>query len=74
MPKHLNGWAWFDHQTATGSESEDDEDDGELAHLTARCFSGRDGERLLAHLRHLEGQRQLVAHLACLISRGKEGG
>lgn len=63
----------------------------ELALITARCFQGSDGRRLLAylraitlertlgpgvdagHLRHLEGQRQLVQHIAALIERGRNG-
>jgi len=55
----------------------------------ARCFSTREGERVLAHLkavtldralgpdssdallRHLEGQRQLVASILAQIERGR---
>ena len=56
----------------------------------ARCFSGRDGEVVLDHLkaitlrramgpdssdailRHMEGQRQLVAYILGLVARGRD--
>ncbi len=87
------GWAWF--QTAEPGPLEDGgpfASEAELAALAARCFRGKDGDRLLDHLRaltlkralgprssdeelrHLEGQRQLVARLCALVRRGLENG
>ena len=81
------GWEWFERAAPSQAD--------ELAELSiafARCFSGRQGERALAHLRrltqerhlgpeageaalrHLEGQRQLVAYIASLVRRGRDGG
>lgn len=84
------GWDWFD--SADVSDPETPEGDRELALAFARCFQGRDGDRVLAYLRgttleralgpgapdtllrHLEGQRQLVAHISALVRRGRDGG
>lgn len=81
------GWEWFERGAAAQAD-----DLAELSRAFARCFSGRQGERVLAHLRrltqerhlgpeaseatlrHLEGQRQLVAYIASLVRRGRDGG
>lgn len=81
------GWEWFERAAPGRSEEV-----AELALAFARCFSGRQGDRALAHLRrltqerhlgpeageaalrHLEGQRQLVAYIASLVRRGRDGG
>ncbi len=79
------GWAWFDRGQAPEANSA-------LSQAAVRCFRGRDGEAVLAHLRaltleralgpgatdaqlrHLEGQRQLVAQIINLVERGRAGG
>jgi len=85
-----NGWDWFAVNEPPPSLQFDPLEDGdELTALAARCFKGKDGDRLLGHLRsmtveralgptaedallrHLEGQRQLVAHLTSLVERGR---
>lgn len=90
-PAEAGGWDWF--ETGTPPVAPDAlEADRALALAAARCFRGRDGERVLAYLRamtleralgpgapdpllrHLEGQRQLVAHLQALVERGRSGG
>lgn len=85
------GWDWF-KSAAPSAEVETEEADKGLALAAARCFRGRDGEKVLAYLRattleralgpdasdtllrHLEGQRQLVAHITLLVERGRKGG
>ncbi len=84
------GWAWFEGAAPPSGELAENEMD--LALAAARCFRGRDGEKVMAYLRgvtldralgpgapdallrHLEGQRQLVAHISALVARGREGG
>lgn len=75
--------AWpFDDTAAPEAQADD------LAGAFARCFTGADGARVLAHLkavtlsralgpeapeamlRHLEGQRALVATILALVARG----
>ena len=81
------GWEWFERAAPARPD-----DLAELSIAFARCFAGRHGERVLAHLRrltqerhlgpdageaalrHLEGQRQLVAYIASLVRRGRDGG
>jgi len=83
------GWDWFEEAAPTFPG---DSENHELALAAARCFRGRDGERILAYLRamtldralgpgapdtllrHVEGQRQLVAHITALVERGRDGG
>jgi len=80
-----DGWAWFE---AT-DRAADDQGEPDVSLAFARCFTGRDGERALDHLRrlildrrlppsasdaelrHLEGQRSVVAYLVALIERGR---
>ena len=78
------GWAWFDRGQAPEADSALGEafarcfrgGDGEvvLSHLRTVTL-----ERALgpgapdAQLRHLEGQRQLVAHILRLVARGRAG-
>lgn len=79
-----NGWAWFDR----GQAPEADRalalaaarcfrgGDGEavLAHLRAVTLERALGPGATdAQLRHLEGQRQLVAHVLRLVERGRDG-
>lgn len=81
------GWTWFERAEATPPDGL-----AEVALAFARCFSGRQGDLALGHLRrltqerhlgpeageaalrHLEGQRQLVAYIASLVQRGRDGG
>ncbi len=99
MPERAEGWAWFAPAGETegfptrssdrvGARAEDDES-RELARVFARCFRGRNGARVLGHLRavtverrlgpeaseallrHLEGQRHLVAYIESLVARGR---
>ncbi len=54
------GWAWF--QTADPGPLDSGDpfaSEAELSALAARCFRGRDGERLLDHLRALTLKRAL---------------
>lgn len=85
MADNDDGWAWFDR----GDAPEADRSlalavarcfrgrDGEavLSHLRAvtleRALGPGAGD---AQLRHLEGQRQLVAHIIRLVARGRDGG
>ncbi len=84
-PGTPGGWDWF--EPLETKESERDlalacarcfrDQDGEkvLAYLRAITLDralGPDASDTL--LRHLEGQRQLVAHLTRLIRRGHDGG
>ena len=86
------GWDWLEAtltacpQAAAAAAAAADADP---APSFARCFAGRDGERVLAvlramtldramgpdaseaALRHLEGQRQLVATILALVARGR---
>jgi len=84
-----DGWAWFDRgepplvlQMADRALGEafarcfrGDDGDAVLAYLRAVTM-----ERALgpgtpdAQLRHLEGQRQMVAHILHLVERGRAGG
>ncbi len=53
------GWAWFD----TGPEADGEAVAGaadELAKTAARCFRGRDGTGLLAHLRRATIERTIA--------------
>jgi len=82
------GWDWLETALPAGPQ---DAADADPAPSFARCFAGRDGERVLAvlramtldralgpdapeaALRHLEGQRQLVATVLALVARGRAG-
>lgn len=89
-PEGSGGWDWFDSPAAANPENleaerqlslafarcfQDRDGDRVLAYLKATTL-----ERVLGPgapdnvLRHLEGQRQLVAHIATLIQRGQDGG
>ncbi len=94
MPRFWNappqdaGWDWFE----SAAPRETAQDLPELARAFARCFSGRQGDLVIGHLRrltqqrhlgpeasdtvlrHLEGQRQLVAYIASLVERGRDAG
>ncbi len=88
---HEGGWDWFKSASSPAAGETEEADKG-LALATARCFRGRDGEKVLAYLRaitleralgpgasdtllrHLEGQRQLVAYINLLVERGRKGG
>ncbi|MCP5367665.1 MAG: hypothetical protein H6907_11455 [Hyphomicrobiales bacterium] len=95
MTANPTGWDWLEPwQAAPADDAPRDAGDAgrELAGAFARCLRGRDGERVLGHLRaltrdralgpgapdavlrHLEGQRQLVAHVLALVERGRQGG
>lgn len=85
------GWDWFKSASPPAAGETEEADKG-LALAAARCFRGRDGEKVLAYLRaitleralgpgasdtilrHLEGQRQLVAYITLLVERGRKGG
>jgi len=89
------GWSWFDRDPRSGSDDKADTGlpdlDRDLHQAYARCFSGPDGTKVLAHLRaltldralgpdasaetlrHVEGQRQLVAYIQGQFKRGQSG-
>jgi len=78
------GWAWFDRGQAPAADRALSETfarcfkggDGEavLAHLRAVTLERALGPGATdAQLRHLEGQRQLVAHILSLVARGRDG-
>ncbi len=80
-----DGWSWFAPTPAPAAEPPRElcrdaarllaTADGErlLAHLRALTVERRLGpEASEAALRHLEGQRALVAHLEALAARGRE--
>ena len=95
MASEKKGWSWFepDADKAGGEAGAEDNllpDPGiELTRTYARCFSGPDGEKVMAHLqsltfsrslspgaknallRHVEGQRQLVAYVMSQVRRGR---
>lgn len=96
-PETRKGWSWFERGESTphtpGDAAPDLPDaDRDLRVAYARCFSGADGEKVLAHLRaltlerafgpdtpgrtlrHIEGQRQLVAYIIAQYRRGHAGG
>ncbi|PWC75920.1 hypothetical protein [Azospirillum sp. TSH64] len=84
------GWDWLE-ATLPADPQIGAAADADPAPSFARCFAGRDGERVLAvlramtldralgpdaseaTLRHLEGQRQLVATILALAARGRAG-
>lgn len=84
------GWDWLEATLPAGPQIAAVAD-ADPAPSFARCFAGRDGERVLAvlramtldralgpdaseaALRHLEGQRQLVATILALVARGRAG-
>ena len=86
------GWYWFEEPSPSEAEANGSTMDQGLASAVARCFSSRDGQRVLKHLRavtlertlspaasdamlrHLEGQRSLVAYLVKLTARGLGNG
>lgn len=91
------GWSWFERPASEQDVRMDVADglpdaDRDLRVAYARCFSGPDGEKVLAHLRaltlerafgpdtpaqtlrHIEGQRQLVAYIIAQCRRGRAGG
>ena len=49
------GWSWFEMAAAP-----DEPDQEELCRAFARCFAGRDGERVTEHLRRLFLDRRLL--------------
>lgn len=84
------GWEWFENLAPAGATPDSDDTalalacarcfrgaDGErvLAYLRAltldRALGPGASDTLL---RHVEGQRQLVAHLLALVRRGRDGG
>ena len=72
-----HGWAWFAHDAAP---VEPDPEELALCRAFARCFAGADGRVVLerrlppsgsdAELRHLEGQRCVVAQIVAMVERG----
>ncbi len=81
-----DGWEWF--QGDPTLKNKGTYGDQTIKHAFARCFSSREGQEVLAHLktltlertlgpnasdsilRHLEGQRQLVAYIDNQIKQG----
>jgi len=89
-PEDSGGWDWFDSPGAANPENleaerqlslafarcfQDRDGDRVLAYLKATTTERALGPGASDNvLRHLEGQRQLVAHIAALIQRGRDGG
>lgn len=89
MAERMNGWSWFEPQEIETAEAETEIHEtsrafarafagkhGQTAldHLklmTAGRFLGPDAPD--AMLRHLEGQRHLVAYIEGLVERGRSG-
>lgn len=61
MPgSEFDGWEWFQSAEAVGAPATGNPvPREELARLAARCFRGRDGNRLIGHLRALTLERAL---------------
>ncbi|CCQ72345.1 hypothetical protein [Magnetospira sp. QH-2] len=91
MEPDQDGWNWFSAAPDRKSRRQQAALQQDLALACARCFTSRDGQRVLAHLkaitidrplgpgvdaatlRHMEGQRHLVAYLQTLVQRGQQG-
>lgn len=85
MADNGDGWDWFDRAEAPGSDRalalafarcfRGGDGEAVLAYLRAQTLARVLGPGANdALLRHLEGQRQLVAHILHLVERGRAGG
>lgn len=72
MPKDEKGWAWFQDATTPPSAGTH-ESEREIAVAAARCFRGRDGERVLAYLRAMTLDRALGPGASDTLLRHMEG-
>jgi len=64
--KNRQGWSWFDREASPEDEAGQPSDAGDLPdpgrtlrQAYARCFSGAEGEQVLAHLRAITLERAL---------------
>jgi len=74
MTKQKNGWDWFATSHPTPSSRFDPlVDEKELPALAARCFRGKDGERLMTHLRSMTLERALGPNASDAFLRHTEG-
>lgn len=69
-PRNEAGWSWFERALDGEDHHEVPED---IAARFARCFSGADGERALAHLAEMTIARPLGANAHNGILRHLEG-
>ena len=63
------GWSWFD----TGADPTEEAPDVELCRVFARCFAGRDGQRVMAHLARTILDRRLPPSASDAALRHLEG-
>ena len=74
MTTSENGWDWFTaNQSSPSSRFDPLEGEKQLAALAARCFRGKDGDRLMIHLRSMTLERALGPNASDAVLRHTEG-